>query len=1282
MSSATVGYPGGYPPGPNPGPGMGPGLSAHPGDTSARDFRYETPRSNQPGHAHFGFTGASGPPPSGFSAPSASSYRRWTPGSTQGGPPGGPTPGYGTQPGSGFSSRGPGGTGVPSPAGPHTGGSGFPPGVLMRGAPLEHTPGSGYATGAVAGPHPGGYVPGDGGPSRPSPGLAAPRRAPSAAPPPPSYDVVHLSARNARLEEKLSKALAKNRSMAKYYDQLLAKTRDAQEREVDGLKETIERLTRQRGDGVDADVLRNELRAEQTKRAAVERELMQLRAQNDGRVASTSEEFANTAAALRVATDQLAARDAELAMLREATRAAQSESSSAVAVDGRNNSTLSQMRELLDRAREDQRREREDAERRDAEMARQLTEIKEQALERIRESTAAAREVATLRERCHASELERDRLRDKVEELEYDERDHRELRRMARDAEHAAKAAREKADRCELAEARLRQEQAHVASLRDERAQAHARTQEMTERLLNVTNEKDVLVRHSARQVHVEAELANAKEELERFRQQSLTTRAEAKETTSVWRDGAEGLGRVLRAHIYGHARWERDVSDECSGALEAHEHAQRSTVRLVAAAEQEAAGLAGEAIEAVRVTRQLLAEYGAKSKAVLDEIQKTAQKHANERVEAALSMLRNAEMRAEAAEADSAAAQADARRAHAPAARAGVLPSALAVPEAAAGAASADRSGPESSNDVVSGRIARSSANPAFRRALRERQFQMFGLALWKRAAARDGARDASFLRGQLELARRETRVALTRRERSERLSDRRGVRAKWGILFAGALRADDKERRARARDVEDALRTTSRILRACASERDAATEALRGADAEMARLVRALDALRLEHDDALRRLQHERGLRGELGMLAPGRIPGDEPDDAFLDAPSVAATRKAMDALFDAAKSAVALAKTATEDAQMETDESVAKAQLEDTLRACHDALLIIADEDERAARLAEAERERAAFGAEPPSSASSSAVALRLDAQNAAASMNAATRRVQRRALEVKAELLAALLDGIAARRDAAVAKRLAGAPAERGSETAAARVMRFARVSREQQIRDGSLRAGPPTETRADAANLERFETRAPEPEPKRETETETVLDAAVPAARVGPFPNDPDSVQSSVAAGADAFSDPDQFSSAQAARRSRPKVVHSPPAKARALRAQEAAVARGGGVSFDEDPSERSYASLVRARARRAEALAARSVNDGTLEEMRAASRGSRGASPAGDEKERRGGDAGNRKRAATKHKQWTPPPWDERPLRKSDEKSRGVTDLYASEPTRAKGARR
>ena len=54
------------------------------------------------------------------------------------------------------------------------------------------------------------------------------------------------------------------------------------------------------------------------------------------------------------------------------------------------------------------------------------------------------------------------------------------------------------------------------------------------------------------------------------------------------------------------------------------------------------------------------------------------------------------------------------------------------------------------------------------------------------------------------------------------------------------------------------------------------------------------------------------------------------------------------------------------------------------------------------------------------------------------------------------------------------------------------------------------------------------------------------------------------------------------------------------------------------------------------------------------------------------------QRERRGGDAGKPVGAATKQKKWTPPPWDERPLRKSDKKSQGVTNPYASKPTKAR----
>ena len=46
------------------------------------------------------------------------------------------------------------------------------------------------------------------------------------------------------------------------------------------------------------------------------------------------------------------------------------------------------------------------------------------------------------------------------------------------------------------------------------------------------------------------------------------------------------------------------------------------------------------------------------------------------------------------------------------------------------------------------------------------------------------------------------------------------------------------------------------------------------------------------------------------------------------------------------------------------------------------------------------------------------------------------------------------------------------------------------------------------------------------------------------------------------------------------------------------------------------------------------------------------------------------------GDAGAP--AKKNAKKWTPPPWDERPLRKSDKKSQGVTNPYASKPTKAR----
>ena len=905
--------------------------------------------------------------------------------------------------------------------------------------------------------------------------------------PGPSYDVVHLSARNARLEEKLSKALAKNRSMAKYYDQLLAKTRDAQEREMETLTAENRRLV--------AEAARGGASAEELDRARAERdstrrELEDARARLDARDGQRGEESAATAAALRVATDQLAARDEEVATLRAALRDARAasplaESTGAVlnVSHGGNTQTLSQMQRMLDQAREERERERKQAAARDKEMARQLNDIKEQALDRIKETTAAAKEVAALKERARAAEAERDRLRDVRDELEADDHERRELRRRFAEARDDARVAKEKAERCDLAEAKLRASEANVATLQEERAEAHRRLQEMTERLLSMSNEKDVLVRHSAHQVHVEAELAVARREVERLGRTTLAARAKASESGAEWREGAESLGRVLRAHIYGHARWEREVAEETNAASEAHAHGQRSAVRLVAAAERDAAALAGEAIEVIRTTRQLLREYGAEAKAVMEEVARAHERRADERVEAALSMLREAERRATTAERDAAENAADARRARTAAARAGALPSSLVGP----------MSRPEGSEGTegtvegmagTAGTVDGSSLASDGRRAFLAAKFQLFGVAMWRRATRAEEASDAALLRSQLALARRETEAAEAEAERSARRGRAVGVALKWGVLAAGALRRRDRSARNAVDDVAYALAQKTVRLRAAEGERDAAHEALRATEHELGRAARALDALRAEHDAALRQLQTEKGLRVEISDMV--RADGERGRN-MMEGASVYEVQRAMEELAEATGRAAKTARRAAEEAEAEegrdagarnssrddsseSASSSARATLERDLRACEDALLIMADEDD--ARAAAARAAGASMG-------------LVATASGGSAPLDDASRAVRRKALEIKADFLSALVDAATLRRETARARREASAHAARADvaqksvvslrgDAAASKMLRFAKTAREAKRASEAERRAAEAEATAEEA----------------------------------------------------------------------------------------------------------------------------------------------------------------------------------------------------------------
>ena len=667
-----------------------------------------------------------------------------------------------------------------TPGPPHAAGVGFAPGPSSSGPTVvTRQPPSGVG-GAMNHPTPSSHQP-----------------TPNASNPTPSYDVVHLSARNARLEEKLSKALAKNRSMAKYYDQLLAKTRDAQEREIEDLKAD---LMRAQADAAASAGARDSLQRMAAERDAAQTEAASLRQQLKSRTSGADADEVKRD--LDDARSKLARADGEAASLRAqlaTAQAAQAAAASSVGQSagprgsstvpnppltgtrglessGHQSTTLAQMQRMLDAAREERNHERRQAAQRDAEMARQLNDIKEQALDRIRESGNAAKEVAALKERVHAAEHERDRLRDRMEQMEGDVSDHRELRRRMQLAEERASGLQKKADRCELAEAKLRAAEANAQNLQEERSQAHKRLQEMTEKLLHVTNEKDVLVRHSAHQVHVEAELANARRELEQARRSGLAVRAEGKTRAVEWNEAAENMGRVLRHHIYSHTRWEKDAGGEVAGAAEAHAHGQRSAVRLVAAAEAEAASLAGEAVDVVRTTRQLLREHANECDAVIKEIERVHAQRADERIDAALSMLREAEVRAEQAEADAERSHAASRRARAAAERAGVLPSALADPSDAGATADPD-------GDIVFGSrgalVRKEDFDDAAERAtrkLRRCQFQMLGLAMWRVATAEEKTEGHEMLHAQLVLARREAAVASARAENWERIAYNKG--------------------------------------------------------------------------------------------------------------------------------------------------------------------------------------------------------------------------------------------------------------------------------------------------------------------------------------------------------------------------------------------------------------------------------------------------------------------------------------------------------------------------
>ncbi len=88
----------------------------------------------------------------------------------------------------------------------------------------------------------------------------------------------------------------------------------------------------------------------------------------------------------------------------------------------------------------------------------------------------------------------------------------------------------------------------------------------------------------------------------------------------------------------------------------------------------------------------------------------------------------------------------------------------------------------------------------------------------MWKKALGADGARDAQFSRGQVELARRETRVAMARVAKIEKAVDKAGSSAKtsWGLFARGMARKETKHQSDRFDDIVPAFELAQRKLAA----------------------------------------------------------------------------------------------------------------------------------------------------------------------------------------------------------------------------------------------------------------------------------------------------------------------------------------------------------------------------------------------------------------------------------------------------------------------------------
>ena len=647
---------------------------------------------------------------------------------------------------------------------------------------------------------------------------------------------MHLSSRNARLEEKLAKSLAKNRSLARYYDQLLMKSREAQERDMDTLRARL-------GQGEEAERqlsrLQEDLERAVRERNAMAEEVKMSRAALHQADAFRREETASLNHAISKMTEQIAERDSELSEARRRLASQQ--------YDGAQE--LQEMRKLLKQARE----EREADRTQDNEVAKQLAEIKQQALDRIQENVDAQKEVAAVSEQLKRAETDTQEARrslteaeDRAEEFQQEaERLRRQLR------EHAEVEVRLKGDAAvaQALQERLKSSEREREAERQELAEARKRMESLNDKLALLASEKEMLVRHSAQSSLIETQLREAKFEIERYKKLVEDAALQRQRADTGSKARFDDVAQVLRLHIFQHSQDNNRMMATLQEAREMYHMAQRSAARLVARAEREASDIVVEAVQAVQEARRMAAEVarelsrnvsttmvGVRKKA-LATVQESLQQK-----EQALAAALRAEKRAESAELES-------RRARMLAAEAGghlkaLLQTLQGSEDAHPELAQADVQGAVEISAAILGSDGSGPAGDrATRKELARTRFVCMALALYKKSVEKAQNRNILMLQASVKLANNERRETQTRYRQTQQDSRARKAELLWATMTAAVLRKADQDTREEGQAVVYSLTQKTLQLQLAKKELDCALKTIKQHESNIAYLRSALD-------------------------------------------------------------------------------------------------------------------------------------------------------------------------------------------------------------------------------------------------------------------------------------------------------------------------------------------------------------------------------------------------------------------------------------------------------